>query len=120
MRKVEVIELRTLARLLGLSDERVRQVVRGEVDDAKKITPQFDFFIGSRAVRVVSWEAARERWLGKKKVLNPYQERYLDELRSLSIVTGITYQDGHEKPEELEVQVLGAAVFPARDVSGAE
>lgn len=119
MGKIEVLELRSLARLLGLSDERVRQVVREEVVEEKMVTPQFDVYIGSRAVRVVSWEAAREHWIGKK-TLNPVQEQYLDDqLRTGTIVTALSFPIGEEEPKETEIRILNAGVFRARRSSGA-
>ncbi len=121
---VEGIEPRCLARLLNLSDERVRQVLNETDEDNQfKVAPQFDIYIGARPIRLVALESALNHWFGKQRPLDPFQIQYLNQLRALTIVTAITYQVGSENPKESDkfvVNVLGSALFPARRTSGAE
>lgn len=109
MKTVEVIEPRALARLLSLSDERIRQVRRsGELTE-------FDVYIGARAITVISWESARNTFLkGKGKELSPFQEQYLKQIRAGSIVIPLSYSDEEGEGEKTELKVLNSGAFRAR------
>lgn len=114
---LEVIDQRSLARLLGFSDEAVRQACRS--DDPVKIDPQFDIYIGPRIVRVVSLVAALDYWGGVEN-LHPRQAKYLSDLRVGTITIPLSYSEGHEGPEGIRLAIVNSGGFPARGVHGGE